>query len=123
MDSQKQANQMAHDGRPYLSDEQRTYAGYGADHSRPAPKYVRDLQAWERAAEKVVNQSGLDYSDWSGKQFAAATVIYKATVQKYGVAQPGPDVPFEESVESNVPSTTGPRLTHRRRGVKASLLA
>jgi hypothetical protein len=119
----KQQNLEAHDGRPYMTDQQRTYAGYGASHNRPAPKYVRDLQAWERSAEKVVNQSGLDYEDWTGKQFAAATIIYKNTVAKYGVAQPGPDVPFEESVEGTVPSASGAKLAHRRRGLKAHLIS
>jgi hypothetical protein len=80
-----------HNTLPYLTDEDRTYDGYGATASRPAPKYVRSLKAWERASQKIVKQTGLTYDQWSGKQFGAATKIYKATIDKYGLDQPGPD--------------------------------
>lgn len=80
-----------HNELPYLTDEERTYNGYGANEDRPAPKYVRSLQAWERAAQKVVNQTGKPYAEWTGPQFAAGTKIYKATFNKYGLNQPGPD--------------------------------
>jgi len=76
-----------HNTLPYLTDEERTYNGFGATENRPAPKYVRSLKAWERASQKI----GLPYEAWQGKQFAAATKIYKATVMKYGLDQPGPD--------------------------------
>jgi hypothetical protein len=76
-----------HDSMPRLTDEQRTYEGYGATQDRPAPKYVRSLKAWERAAQKI----NKPYEAWQGPQFAAATKIYKATIAKYGLDQPGPD--------------------------------
>jgi len=78
--------QELHDQLPYLTDEDRTYDGYGASQDRPAPKYVRSLQAWERASQKI----GKPYEDWTGPQFAAATKIYKFTLSKYGLNQPGP---------------------------------
>ena len=80
-----------HNQLPYLTDEERTYTGYGATEDRPAPKYVRSLQAWERAAEKLSKP----YQEWEGKQFGAATKIYKATLAKYGLDQPGPNTPFQ----------------------------
>jgi len=75
-----------HDQLPYLDDEARTYDGHGAHPTRPAPKYVRSILAWERSAQKL----GKPYLDWQGKDFAAATRIYKATFVKYGLDQPGP---------------------------------
>lgn len=80
-----------HNTLPYLDEEDRTYNGYGAHPTRPAPKFIRSLAAWERASEKI----GKPYLDWNGPQFAAATKIYKATLNKYGLNQPGPDVPFQ----------------------------
>lgn len=80
-----------HNSLPYLSDEERSYDGIGADVTRPAPKYVRSILAWERAAQKVVAQTGKSYLDWNGNEFRTATVIYKRTFVKYGLNQPGPD--------------------------------
>ncbi len=80
-----------HNQLPYLNDQARTYDGYGASPTRPAPKYVRSIKAWERAASKI----GKPYMVWTGKEFAGATKIYKHTLNKYGLDQPGPDEPFQ----------------------------
>lgn len=87
MTATNQTHITLHNSLPYLTDEERTYEGFGATADRPAPKYVRSILAWERASQKM----NLPYEQWSGKQFAAATKIYKSTLVKYGLNQPGPD--------------------------------
>lgn len=73
-----------------LTKEQRTYEGYGASLTRPAPAHVRDIGAWERAAEQVQSKTGKKYDDWGPKEFAAATAIYKHTIRKAAEGGYGP---------------------------------
>ena len=73
-----------------LTKEQRTYEGYGASLTRPAPAHVRDIGAWERAAEQVHSKTGKNYDDWGPKEFKAATAIYKHTIRKAAAGGYGP---------------------------------
>src|SRR3954447_16064454 len=68
-----------HDQLPNLTEEERTYSGYGASPSRPAPRYIRSVLAWERASQKL----GKPYDSWGPKEFAAATRIYKNVLNKH----------------------------------------
>lgn len=91
--------------------------GIGPDHStRRPPPNVRDVNkfretfadqpwvalvsddevqraanaAWLYTAAKVRMKMGLDYDEWVGKQFMAASAIFKRVVRKYGQDVPEP---------------------------------
>lgn len=66
--------------------------GVDPDRSTKAPPpFAKHEGAWLYTQAKVRRQSGLDYDEWSGKQFAAANVIYRNVVRKYGDAVPDPE--------------------------------
>lgn len=54
---------------------------------RELPKFARDEWCWDYTRTKVEEQSGRDYDDWIGKDFAAATVIYRNVERKYGTGR------------------------------------
>src|SRR3954454_15896803 len=54
------------------------------NYKKDPPRFATDPLAWDYTRDKVENQSGLSYDEWTGKQFAAATVIYKNVRNKYG---------------------------------------
>lgn len=67
---------------------------------RDTPKFAKNTWAWQRTCARVTAQSGSAYDDWSGKEFAAAQVIYRNTVRKYGLtgADDHPDKSFMEGI-------------------------
>lgn len=46
--------------------------------------------AWVYTSAKVRMKTGLDYDEWAGKQFMAASAIFKRVVRKYGQDVPEP---------------------------------
>jgi hypothetical protein len=85
--SQKSRGVLSREGR--LSEQERTYEGHGASLRRAAPPAVSDLDAWERAAEKVNEDhfartgQRLTYDQWDGKShFGKAMNLYKAYLKR-----------------------------------------
>lgn len=89
--------------------------------SEEVTAYYDRYWAWERAAEKVTLQSGLDYTRWNGKQFAAATEIYKRTLAKYGGHQPGPTTKFEMVTAVPAPARVDTPLARIERALECLL--
>jgi hypothetical protein len=81
-----------------LPESERLYDGHGASRYRAAPAFVADLDAWERAAEKVNEgraAKGLSprYDDWDGKSdFGKAVNLYKAYIKRTDPDQRRPKV-------------------------------
>lgn len=62
---------------------------------REPPKFATDSRIWAYTQEKIKGQTGRIYESWVGKDFAAATVVYRNVLKKYGSGANIPEVGLE----------------------------
>lgn len=54
------------------------------NYAKDPPRFAIDPVAWDYTRDKLEESTGLPYDQWTGRQFAAAQVIYRNVRAKYG---------------------------------------